>query len=321
MKKLRWMRLLVPLMILVFMATGCEGPEAKVIAEVNGDQITQKQLDQHYRMVLSYYRQQIGPVDESKDKEVVANLKDSSYEDLVVQRLVWQEAGRRNIKVDEKQVEKDIKTVKEQKDAQEENGYKKFLDENGFDEEFLKQEWRTQNLYFELRNEVSKNETVSDQEVEAYYNDNKDQFKHEAGVQIYHILVETEQTAQEVLDKLAAGQPFAELASAYSIDTGSKISGGDVGVVNANTNFVEPFKTEALQLDPGELLTKPVKTEFGYHIIKAGDKLVEGVWPLDKYKEDIRATLLQNKQDQVFNSFLEDLRTKAEIKDYREKDK
>ncbi len=321
MKKLRWMRLLVPLMILVFMATGCNDPEPKVIAEVNGDQITQEQLDQHYRLVLSYYRQQIGPVDESKDKEVVANLKDSSYEDLVVQRLVWQEAERRNIKVDEKQVEEDMKTIKEQKDAQEENGYKKFLDENGFDEEFIKQEWRTQNLYFELRNDVAKNETVTDQEVETYYNENKEQFKHEAGVQIYHILVETEATAQEVLDKLAAGESFAELASAYSIDPGSKTRGGDVGVVNANTNFVEPFKTEALQLDPGELLTKPVKTEFGYHIIKAGDKLAEGVWPLEKYQEAIRATLLQNKQDQVFNRFLEDLHSKAEIKDYRKKDK
>lgn len=321
MRKLRWMRLLIPLMIMVFMATGCGEPQAKVIAEVNGDQITQKQLDQHYRMVLSYYRQQIGPVDESKDKEVVANLKDSSYEDLVVQRLVWQEAGRRNIKVDEKQVEEDIKTVRDQKNAQQENGYQKFLDENGFDEEFLKQEWRTQNLYFELRNEVAKSETVNDSEVEAYYNENKEQLRHEAGVQIFHILVETEQAAQEVLDKLAAGQSFAEVASTYSIDTGSKIRGGDVGVVNANTNFVEPFKTEALQLDPGELLTKPVKTEFGYHIIKAGDKLAEGVWPLDKYKEDIRATLLQNKQDQVYNSFLENLRARAEIKDYRGKNK
>lgn len=317
-KNIRWLLLILTLFISVFMIMGCQKTEKdQVIAEVNGAAITQKQFDQHYHMVLSYYRQSFGPIDENKDKDTIARLKESSYEDLVVQKLIWQEAERKNIKVDEKRVDEDIKFIREQKDKEEKDGYQKFLKENGFDEAFLRQEWTTQNLYLEVRDEVTKDLKVTDEEVRKAYEENAEAFKHPAGKQIYHILVETKEQANEVLGKLESGESFADTAAAYSLDPGSKSRGGDVGVVNQDTNFVEPFKQEALKLAPGQLLKEPVQTEFGYHIIKAGEQLSEGVWPLEKVQEDVRASLLQNKKDQSFNKFLEDLRSRAEIKDYR----
>lgn|GEM_PF-159228 len=317
-KKIYGLALALIMVCSLFVLAGCEkDQEEKIVGEVNGDAITQKQFDQHYRLVLNYYEQNYGEIDEKKDKELVENLKDSTFEDLVIQKLIWQEAERRGMKVDEEQVEQDLAYIREQRNQQEENGYEKFLKENGFDEEFLKQEWKTQNMYLQLGEEVTKDVTVTEEECREYYEQNKEAFSHPGGKQIYHILVETKQEAEEVLAKLNQGESFNDLAAQYSIDPGSNTRGGDVGVVNQDTNFVEPFKEAALELQPGELLTTPVETEYGYHIIKAGQQVEEGIWPFEKVQESIEAYLLQDKKNQVFSEFLENLRANADIKDYR----
>jgi len=317
-KKIRVLALALIMAGLIFALTGCqEDKEEKIVGEVNGDAITQKQFDQHYKLVVNYYEQVYGKIDENKDKELIKSLKDSTFDDLVVQKLVWQEAQKRGLEVDQQQVEEDLEYIREQRNKQEENGYQKFLDENGFDEEFLKQEWKTQNLFYQLRDEVTRDVTVTEEECQEYYEQNKEAFSHPAGKQIYHILVETQQEAEDILAKLEEGESFSDLAAQHSIDPGSKSQGGDVGVVNEDTNFVEPFKKAALELAPGELLTTPVETEYGFHIIKAGQQLEEGIWPFNEVKDDIRTVLLQNKRNQAYSQFLEDLRAKADIKDYR----
>jgi len=317
-KKIRVLALALIMAGLIFALKGCqEDKEEKIVGEVNGDAITQKQFDQHYKLVVNYYEQVYGKIDENKDKELIKSLKDSTFDDLVVQKLVWQEAQKRGLEVDQQQVEEDLEYIREQRNKQEENGYQKFLDENGFDEEFLKQEWKTQNLFYQLRDEVTRDVTVTEEECQEYYEQNKEAFSHPAGKQIYHILVETQQEAEDILAKLEEGESFSDLAAQHSIDPGSKSQGGDVGVVNEDTNFVEPFKKAALELAPGELLTTPVETEYGFHIIKAGQQLEEGIWPFNEVKDDIRTVLLQNKRNQAYSQFLEDLRAKADIKDYR----
>lgn len=317
-KKTHYLVLALTLILAVFMLAGCQKENNdQTIGEVNGDAITQKQFDQHYRLVFNFYEQTYGKIDEENDKELVANLKDSSFEDLVVQKLIVQEAGRRGIEVDQKQVEQDLGYIREQRNQLEKDGYEKFLEENGFDEEFLKQEWGTQSLFNQLRSEVTSEVKVSEEECQAYYEENAAVFEHPAGKEIFHILVEDQEKADEVLAQLDKGESFEKLAAQYSIDPGSKNRGGDVGVVNEDTNFVEPFKEAALKLPPGELLTTPVKSDYGYHIIKAGQQLNEGVWPYSKVQPDIQAALLQHKQNEVFNQFLEDLRANADIKDYR----
>lgn len=317
-KKTNCQVLALILILAVFMLSGCqEDTQEQAIGEVNGDIITQKQFDQHYRMVLSWYQQTYGEVDEKNDQELVANLKDSSFQDLVVQKLILQESERRGIEADLEQVEQDLEAIRAQRDQLEENGYQKFLDENGFDEEFLKQEWITQNLFVQLQDEVTSDIVVTEEEAQNYYEENKTVFEHPAGKEIYHILVEDQEKANEVLKQLNEGKSFGELAAQYSIDPGSKSRGGDVGLVNEDTNFVEPFKKAALELSPGTLLTTPVESEFGFHIIKAGQQLDEGVWPYSKVQDDIEASLLRYKQEESFNQFLEDLQAKAEIKDFR----
>ncbi len=87
-----------------------------------------------------------------------------------------------------------------------------------------------------------------------------------------HILVETEETAQEILDKLEAGEDWNALAAEFSQDTSNKDNGGELGWFARGT-MVLPFEEAAFALNPGEI-SAPVKTDFGYHIIASDGKEV-----------------------------------------------
>lgn len=96
-------------------------------------------------------------------------------------------------------------------------------------------------------------------------------------VHVSHILVETAQTGQEVLDKLAEGAVFADLAAQYSTDTGSKGDGGDLGWFPRGIMVTE-FDQAAFSLEPGKV-SPLVQTEFGYHIILVQEKAVRELDP------------------------------------------
>ena len=81
-----------------------------------------------------------------------------------------------------------------------------------------------------------------------------------------HILVEKQSQALAVLDRLKKGEKFADLAKELSLDTGCGKRGGDLGYFGRG-RMVKPFETAAFALPLGQI-SEPVKTEFGYHIIK-----------------------------------------------------
>jgi foldase protein PrsA len=82
-----------------------------------------------------------------------------------------------------------------------------------------------------------------------------------------HILVKKHSEAITILERLKKGEGFANLARDLSIDKGSGKRGGDLGLFGRGT-MVKPFEEAAFKLKKGEITSEPVKTEFGYHIIK-----------------------------------------------------
>ena len=82
-----------------------------------------------------------------------------------------------------------------------------------------------------------------------------------------HILVKKHSEALEILEKLKRGDGFSNLAKEFSIDKGSGKKGGDLGFFGRRM-MVKPFEEAAFKLKKGEVTTEPIKTEFGYHIIK-----------------------------------------------------
>lgn len=107
----------------------------------------------------------------------------------------------------------------------------------------------------------------------------------------------------EVQQKLGSGTDFGELAKEYSDDTGSVEKGGDLGWIGKGQGLVQEFEDAAFALQPGQV-SNPVKTEFGYHLIKVLER--DPAHPLDEYT-------LQQRQYQAYQAWLETIRQQASI--------
>ncbi|MFC5476342.1 peptidylprolyl isomerase [Paraherbaspirillum soli] len=153
---------------------------------------------------------------------------------------------------------------------------------------------------------VKKN-PVKDGEIQAEY----DKFKAQAGDKEYHarhILVENEADAKSIIAKLKAGGKFDDLAK-QSKDPGSATSGGDLGWANP-ASFVKPFSDALVALKAGQLTETPVKTQFGYHVIKLEEVRAAKIPTLAEVKPQITEAL----QQQKLQAYQKELRSKATVK-------
>ncbi len=143
---------------------------------------------------------------------------------------------------------------------------------------------------------------LSEAEIELYYTENQYRFENPERYQARHILFSTmekseEETeaarkkAEEVLQQLRGGADFAALAAEHSEDPANAESGGDLGWV-APGAMVPEFEQAMFALDAGELSVEPVKTEFGYHLIRVDAKEPGSVKPLEEVRERIREDLM-----------------------------
>lgn len=310
---------MVMVLCLAVFVLGCNANKTdKSIAEVNGEKITQADFNALYAVLRADYETSQGTkLDESKDKAVIDQIKTNTYDNLVLQKLIRQDAEKNGIKLDTKEVDEYLNYIKESRNSTDKEGYKKFLEETKFTEKGLREYLETQQLNSKLADKVTARISAGEKEASQYYEQNKTEFMDQGGIQIYHILVEDEKTARDIINKLNNGGDFSALAKEFSIDTSNKDQGGDLGLVNEDTQFVTEFKTAALALQPGEYTKEPVKSQYGYHIIKSGDKKE----PRQKTFEEVKATViaqLENKQkDQAYKEYMEELKKNADIKDLR----
>ncbi|HEX3013009.1 MAG TPA: peptidylprolyl isomerase, partial [Methanobacterium sp.] len=257
-------------------------------------------------------------LDDKKDQKLLQQIKDQAFNDLVTQSLIRQDAEKQGVKVSTDEIDNSLKQIKSAYSQQDSEGYNKFLKSMGLNEKELSEVLKNELLYQKMQDKVSAGISVSDADVKQYYEKNKSSYVEAGGIEIYHILVKTEKEANEIIAKLKNGGDFAQLAKQYSLDS-SKDNGGDLGIVNANTNFVPEFKNAALKLKPGEITTTPVKSQFGYHIIKAGEKKAAYQKGYEEVQSEIKAQLEKDQKDTAFNKYLSSLRSKAKIKDLRKK--
>ena len=148
---------------------------------------------------------------------------------------------------------------------------------------------------------------VTDEECEAYYNENKEQFKDEM-IRAAHILVEEEEQAKELLAAIENGADFHELASSNSkCPSGSR--GGDLGDFGRG-QMVPEFEQAAFALNIGQI-SGVVKTQFGYHLIKLLDK--KDVVPFTDVKGQIQQYLVTKKQNEMYTAFTQGLKSKYTV--------
>ena len=148
---------------------------------------------------------------------------------------------------------------------------------------------------------------VKDAEAKAEY----DKYKAQVGDKEYHarhILVQTEEEAKAVIAKLKTGSKFEDLAKAQSKD-GSAANGGDLDWASP-ANYVPEFSKAMVALQKGGVTDTPVKTQFGYHVIKLEDTRAAKIPAFEEVKQQVTESLQQRKLQQ----FREELMKKATIK-------
>jgi len=155
--------------------------------------------------------------------------------------------------------------------------------------------------------DVQKKSAVSDAEIQAEY----DKFvKENAGQEFRsrHILVETEVQAKDLIAQISKGAKFEDLAKKHSKDPGSGANGGDLDWANP-AGFVPEFSAAMVKLGKGQMTDAPVKSQFGWHIIRVEDIRETQLPKLD----EVKAQITQQLQQQKLAKFQDDLRAKAKI--------
>ena len=161
-----------------------------------------------------------------------------------------------------------------------------------------------------LEKEIIEETSLSAEDIELYYEENKENYWQEEEVYAYNILVETEKEAQEVLQKLEEGQEFSELAKEFSIGS-SASSGGDIGFISKGTLMPE-IEDKLFILDPGEV-SEIISTERGFHIFKVVEKNPSGYLELNEVRGELEKQLLPARQQEAFDQYLQDLEEQATI--------
>ena len=227
---------------------------------------------------------------------------------FLVQRSQFeQRAEDLDVKVSDEELDKRLKQVKKQYFAGNDKRYKEQLAKQGLSEEQLRSDLQAQLLSEAIYKDVTGGLKVSDAEVQKYYRSHQSQYQQPESRDVRHILVKQKALAERIFQQLEGGASFAKLARRYSEDPGSKAQGGKLTIAKGQT--VGPFDQTAFLLGKGQL-SRPVKTQYGYHIIEPlsavkGKRLT----PLAQVRQSIRQQLLQAKRNEAMSKWVEETRT------------
>ena len=148
---------------------------------------------------------------------------------------------------------------------------------------------------------------VTDKEAEEYYEENKEKFNTGDSVNASHILVDSEDFAKELIEKINTGAVSFEDAAREHSTCPSKENGGNLGDFGKG-QMVPEFDSAVFSMSVGEISQTPVKTQFGYHIIKLNSKKDSELMPYENIADDIKDALLGEKRRKAYESKINQLK-------------
>ena len=282
---------------------------ANAIAVVGEKEITKAEYDRLLASAEKTYeaREQEFPAAGTPE---FAQLRNAIVRSLVEQAQFEIAAEELDVTVTDEDVDKRLDELKEQFFEGDEKKYQDELEAQGLTEEQVRSDLRTRLLSEKVFEEVTSEVKVTDDEIQAYFEENAAQFETPASREVRHILVKSKARADQLHAQLEGGADFAKLARQFSTDPASKKDGGKFTAQQGAT--VAPFDKVAFDLDTGEL-SEPVKTQFGWHIIEAvGDVEEASTQELAAVEDQISDTLLEEKKNTRINEWIEELRARFE---------
>ncbi len=303
----------LPALLVALIAAGCGGGSKDVpkdaVAVVKGETVPRSAYDALINQAKKSYTTQKREFPKAGTAEF-QTLRNQAVQFLVQRVEFEQQAKDLGVEVTDKQIADRLKQIKEQYFGGDDKKYEAQLKTQGLTDEQVQSDIRAQVISEQLFEKVTKDVKVTDEDIQTYYEKNKSQYSQAESREVRHILVKTRAQANDIYDQLQKGADFSVLAKKYSQDTGSKQNGGKLTITKGQT--VAPFDQTAFLLKTN-VISKPVKTEFGYHIIQPiGEVKDAKVQPIKEVKETIRSTLLQTKKNTAMTKWVDDLKKKYE---------
>lgn len=262
-----WLLIIVAIIAISAVLIALAGSnDSTAVARVGNEEITKAQL---YDKLVEYYG---------------ADTLDS----MIVEKITELEAKKNNITVTDAEIQAEIDKMAESYGGRE-------IFEQQLALAGMSAQEMNENIvsYLQMIKLLEPRIKVSDEEISAYYEENKEMFAKSEQVEASHILVEDEATAKDIKKQLDEGKDFAELAAQNSIDTSNAQNGGNLGFFGRG-EMVEEFETAAFAMRVGEI-SDPVQTQFGYHIINVTDRLEAQQPSLEDSRAEIKETLKNEK--------------------------
>jgi foldase protein PrsA len=261
--------------------------KTETAASVNGEKITKEELDTKLTEMYG------------------AEILDS----LITNKVIEMEAAKKKVKVTGNEIDEELTKLEESYGGEE--AFAAALEQNQVSMDKIREDIE---VYLLAEKMIGTSIDVSEEEMKSYFEENKDSFDQKEQVKASHILVEDEATAKKIKEELDHGKDFAELAKEHSTDTSNADTGGDLGYFGKG-EMAEEFEKAAFALENGAI-SEPVKTEFGYHIIKLVDKKAAKTAKFDEHKDEIKELLFDQKVQAEYTNWLEEKKAEYKIKSY-----
>ncbi|HZO61607.1 MAG TPA: peptidylprolyl isomerase [Gaiellaceae bacterium] len=310
---------LVPLALsLTLLAAACGGGgggsgslDNADAAVVNGDHITRATLDRRTTEASCSYKLQKRTFPKPGSAEYLT-IQSQILQNLVQRAELAQKAPSLKVSVTDKQVEDGLASLKKQYFGGSDKRYQAELKRQCVTDAEVREDLRSNLLSNAIFKKVTTDAKVTDAEVKAYYDTHRQVYTTPQTRVVSHILVKDKALADRLYTQLKGGADFAALAKRYSIDPGSKTQGGRLTITKGQT--VPPFDKAAFELRTGAL-SKPVHTQYGWHIIHADKPATpHQSTPFSQVKESIKQQLLQQKRNGALQTWLAALKKEYENK-------
>jgi foldase protein PrsA len=269
---------------------------AGAVAVIDGTAIPKTDYDRLFAQAEKAYEAQGRAFPQTGSAEY-EQLKSQTVQFLIDRQIREKKAAALGLKVTDQEVTDQLDSLKQQYFNGDEKKYQDELKAQGVTEEDVLADIRAQLISQKIYDQINEGVTVTDAEVQQYYDDNKTQFTAPESREVAHILVDPKDKAlaEDIYQQLQNGADFAELAKKYSTDTQSAKDGGKLNDVRGT--FVPEFEDVAFSLETGEI-SKPVKSQYGWHIITAlEDTKPESTTPFSEVSSTLHDQLLKQKKD------------------------
>lgn len=313
--------------------TGCNiierTPESigkTVLAKVDGDKITKADLDEEMKSTLEQYKSYYGDDFENNDslKDTLKEARQNCLDYLVQEKVLMKAADDLGVMPSDDDIDQylDEQVSKlKQYYNNDEDKFNQYLDSIGYTLDGVKDYYRNQYICNAAMEKLVEDAEASDDEVKAYYDQNVDSYKEQAGAYVTHVLFtgdNAEANAKKAKQYADGGKSLEEISKMDEFK--DVCSYEDLGHKNfENSGLVTEFENAFKALPAGQV-SEPVKTSYGWHIILNTKVNAEAYTPsFDEVKDTVKETVLNQKKQELYQDKIEEYKEKYNTKTYEDK--